>query len=301
MNLNQYKVKVKYLPTNRFRTISLWAINEADARRRISEEPQFADYSEIKGITLASVYKPYPDKINYAISLGIKITPDMSNDDVSALISRRLDDKWEPKIGLKDFATAHYIPFSLYIGQKALYNIVFYHLDLESRIAFFIFSVYRYLSNDRESNLDKSPYRNLFYQAAHNWKDNASIVKSLDSNYNGEDLRFFGAIYVPGGGYARGGSKNTLVYKKAVQFLLEKNLISETDTHRAFVPGNDNPSNSYSTVKTIPCPKTPSHSSSVSISSNNPFEKDTDSNSHKSHRKLFIILGIIFVILLIVL
>ena len=126
-------------------------------------------------------------------------------------------------------------------------------------------------------------------------------MESLDSNYNGEDLRFFGAIYVPGGGYARGGSKNTLVYKKAVQFLLEKNLISETDTHRAFVPGNDNPSNSYSTVKTIPCPKTPSHSSSVSISSNNPFEKDTDSNSHKSHRKLFIILGIIFVILLIVL
>lgn len=117
MNLNQYKVKVKYLPTNRFRTISLWAINEADARRRISEEPQFADYSEIKGITLASVYKPYPDKINYAISLGIKITPDMSNDDVSALISRKLDDKWEPKIGLKDFATAHYIPFSLYIGK----------------------------------------------------------------------------------------------------------------------------------------------------------------------------------------
>lgn len=197
MNLNQYKVKVKYLPTNRFRTISLWAINEADARRRISEEPQFADYSEIKGITLASVYKPYPDKINYAISLGIKITPDMSNDDVSALISRRLDDKWEPKIGLKDFATAHYIPFSLYIGKKALYNIVFYHLDLESRIAFFIFSVYRYLSNDRESNLDKSPYRNLFYQAAHNWKDNASIVKSLDSNYNGEDLRFLGQYMSP--------------------------------------------------------------------------------------------------------
>ena len=82
MNLNQYKVKVKYLPTNRFRTISLWAINEADARRRISEEPQFADYSEIKGITLASVYKPYPDKINYAISLGIKITPEQEKNTI---------------------------------------------------------------------------------------------------------------------------------------------------------------------------------------------------------------------------
>ena len=73
MNLNQYKVKTRYLPTKRLRTISLWALTEDDARRRLSEEPQFADYSEIKSITLSPSNKPYPDKVNYAISLGIKV------------------------------------------------------------------------------------------------------------------------------------------------------------------------------------------------------------------------------------
>ena len=67
MNLNQYKVKTRYLPTKRLRTISLWALTEDDARRRLSEEPQFADYSEIKSITLSPSNKPYPDKVNYAI------------------------------------------------------------------------------------------------------------------------------------------------------------------------------------------------------------------------------------------
>lgn len=301
MNLNQYKVKTRYLPTKRLRTISLWALTEDDARRRLSEEPQFADYSEIKSITLSPSNKPYPDKVNYAISLGIKVTPDMSNDDVSALISRRLDDKREPNSGLKDFATSHYIPYSLYIGKKSLYNKVFYNLDTSGRIAFFIFSVYRYLSNDREANLDKSPYRNLFYQKAYEWKDNAPIVKSLDSNYNGEDLRFFGTISFPGGHSAYGGSRSTLIYKKTVQFLLDERLISEMDTHRVFSPINEKnkPTLSSTMVQPVndtsstilPSPYSISPESNMSPSSNNP----------KSHRKLFIILGIIFIILLIAL
>ena len=222
LNRKHFKVKARYIPTNRVRTVEIWARSEEEAKNKLLS----SDYSEIVSIS-RNFHLPTEKQIAYAKSLGIQITSDMERQDISELIDRKINDKSDPNPGLVDFAENRDIIFSSYIGKKNLYNLVFSELPNLDKIAFFIFSVYRYLSSDREANLDISPYKSKFYEFAQSIESNDRLLNSLLSNYRGEDLRFFGTLHINSYNSLYGGSKQTAIYKAAIDFLLRENLLTQ--------------------------------------------------------------------------
>ena len=224
LNRNLYKVKGKYIATNHKRAIEVYAKTQQDA----------IDFAVANGfkepfeVLDGQLEPPSERQVNYAQSLGIIVTNDMCKEDVSCLISRKTDDRSDPKPGLLQFADNHNIVFSNFIGKKTLYNIVFYNLPDLDKCAFFIFSVYRYLSDDRESNLDLSPYKNIFYEFANTYCTDKKFLKSMVEKYIGADLRFFGDLTVDKFGKSEtytGGTIKSYAYKAAKQYLIDAGLL----------------------------------------------------------------------------
>lgn len=113
------------------------------------------------------------------------------------------------------------MPFSKCIGKKALYNLVFNELSDYEKISFFIFCVYRWLSDDRDSNLDTHKYRNKINDIANKLLSDERFIKSLN-HYTGQEIRFFGEIRNQYGEVYSGGSTNTIAYKTISEILCKE-------------------------------------------------------------------------------
>ena len=188
---------------------------------------------------------PTDRQLEYAKDLGIRIPKNACKEDVSALISRSVDnDDSVPNPELIDFATQHHLMFSSYIGKKALYDLVFRELPLEDKIAFFCFSIYRYLCEDRTANLEKSRHKQLFYLFAAEYSANEKFVEKM-LEYHGRDLRYFGTLKVKtenGSFITTGGDTKNYAYKAAKTYLSKyfevpsgnsKTIIGERDSKGA--------------------------------------------------------------------
>lgn len=237
LNRTLFKIKAKYKPTNRIRTIKVWARSENE----INDKLVTMDYEPAD--TIEILPQPPSDKqIDLAKSLGYVISPEMTAMDLQAIISQKLDrDSAPPKAGLMEFADEKDIVFSNYTGKKAMYNLVFAKLSEIDKLAFFIFCVYRHLSNDRESNLNKSPCKNFFYEFAADALSDRKMVSSLINNYSGEDMRFFGTIRTGNSEYY-GGSTKTTIFKSAKQYLIDSGLIPDDINNNVSLPIFHNPS-----------------------------------------------------------
>lgn len=223
LNRTQYKIKAKYTPTNRFRTITVWAKSEKHAIELITNQ----EYEEIASIEIG-FENPTQAQLDYARALGIHVADTDTKTDVSCLIDKKLYRTSDPNPELIEFADNRDIVFSSHVSKKRLYNLVFSELPDLDKIAFFIFTVYRYYSGDRTGNMDKSIHRHHFYEFANNTINNTKLVKSLLENYHGSDLRFFGPLNAYGETLT-GGSRATIIFKSAKAFLIEKSLLSESD------------------------------------------------------------------------
>jgi hypothetical protein len=98
-------------------------------------------------------------------------------------------------------------------------------LDVKDKIAFFVFCIYRYHSNDRNGNLNRSPHKKSFYLFAANHVADKAFVRSMN-RYEGSDLRVFGRARTADGYYFTGGSTGTLAYKCAYDYLRSHDLIN---------------------------------------------------------------------------
>lgn len=218
MNHNLYEIKGVFNQTKRKRTMHIYAKSESKAKE-LALQQGFIEPIEIKQIP----FNPPTDRqLAYAKDLGIYVSPDSSTEDASALISRKVDFDSDPQPSILEFAENKGLVFSKYIGNKGLFNLIFSKLDNRDLIAFFAFSIYRYLSDDRHANLDTSKHSAIFYKYADDKLSDQSFIKSIRENYQGEDLRFFGKLIVKEGPSDKefyGGSKNTSAYKKTVNFL----------------------------------------------------------------------------------
>jgi hypothetical protein len=244
MNNNLYEVRGVFSQTKRKRRTIIHAKSSRQATLKATEQG-FIEPIEIVEIPHES---PTERQITYAIDLGIHIPQDASKEDVSALLSRKLDYDSEPNPGLLEFADERGLFFSKYIGKKILYNKIFRELDIRDRIAFFAFSIYRYLSDDRHANLDTSPFNDKFYLFADQVVTEESFIKSLN-RYEGKDLRYFGKAQILEDGYiieTYGGSVNTIAYKKTVKFLNEEFILPETRT-RTFGSKREHANNTVET------------------------------------------------------
>lgn len=227
MNFSTYEIKGRHFQTNRMRTLKIDATNESAA----IEQAHSLGLKTIESSTILPFESPTERQLDYATDLGIKIPEGACKLDVSALISRAVEKDGEPNLGLVEYATNKNLLFSKYIGKTALYNYIFLQLSDIDKIAFFIYSIYRYISDDRHANLDTHPSKDLFYTFASNYQTDAQFFKSLN-RYSGSDLKFFGDFTTPDGWTHKGGSVDTIAFKTARNYLIENNFITESAPYR---------------------------------------------------------------------
>ncbi|WP_231038424.1 hypothetical protein [Pectinatus frisingensis] len=211
MAWHRYKVKGKHYMTKRIRTLDIIARSDVIAKQKaiikkllppfICEEIPFDPPSAIL--------------LEQASAAGLTIPDGASSDDVACLIQGK--DDIAPPAGLTAFAERWDIYFSQYIGNRALYNTIFKNLLSENKAAFFVFTVYKFLSGDKKSNLDSHPYKDIFYKYATAAIADKRLMRSI-SNYKGEHLCTFGTAEGLPDGYKAGGVR-TIAYKSATAFL----------------------------------------------------------------------------------
>lgn len=225
MNYKRFKVKAKYKETNRLRTKFFDDKNEENLRVRLKN----MGYVEPILITELDHESPTEAQVNYAKKLKITIPKYATKEDLRCLLSRAIDKDTIPNKELIEFADEKNIFFSEYIGKKALYNLIYHKLTEEDRIAFFIFCVYRHLSNDRRGNLLKHPHQSKFYEIAQKAQASEKVKKSI-LRYRGEDLRFFGTMISSNRLAIDGGSVNTYGYKFVSEILSSEFNLRKTRT-----------------------------------------------------------------------
>lgn len=249
MYYKHYSVAGKHKDTGRKRTINISAISLEQCKEKAADEGILEPYE----ITEYPPSLPSERQLAYAKDLGIKIPENATFKDISALLDRKQQvDNLDPQQGLIDYANAREFEFSKYIGKKALYNLIFYKLSGKDKIAFFIFCVYRWLSDDRESNLDTHKYKDKFYELADKLTNDDKFVKSMN-RYEGEEIRFFGALTSTNGEISFGGSTETIAYKTASEILC-KDLNLKNRKVKTLPKTNENiDRNQYKTSKKNGC------------------------------------------------
>lgn len=237
LNYKRYEGKGLFPGTGRIRTIKgIDAFDEGEVRKVLSSKGLIEPY-EIKVVPFEPATDP---QIEYASNLKIKVSPDMTKKDLTYLIDKTIEHDEDPKPGLIQFATEKKIKLSDCIGKRALYNLIWNNLDERDKIAFFAFSIYRWLSNDREANLNSSPHKDSFYKFAYEKINDTRFVTSMQ-NYRGEDLRFFGKQNIKDfyqNTEVIGGSEQTIAYKETTEFLRNEGLIHQETIKKNFAKLN---------------------------------------------------------------
>lgn len=220
MNYQMYQFKAKYMETGRVRTKKIDAFSESEARALI-KNLGYEDPIEISQIP----FDPPTDAQRDACRRhGTSIPPKACKLDVSFIIDNKLNCDRISNPELLQYATEMKLKLSYYIGKKSLYEYIFRSLEQRDKISFFVFCVYRFLSNNRCGNLNISPYKNLFDEFSDKKLLDSSFVNSVN-RYSGDELRYFGSICIGNNTYHNGGSTNTIAYKATKKFLIDQHLI----------------------------------------------------------------------------
>jgi len=227
MEIKNFKIIGRNKDTNRKRTIEIKATTKEQALQAANEKglTEIIEVIQFKRL-------PTENQIRYAKDLNINITEGLTIDDVSALIDKKVNKDIDPKTGIIDFANERKLGFSIYIGEMSLYNLVFDCLEGVDRIAFFILSIYKWVADDNQTNLNKHIHRNRIYQFATALKDDEQFLRSMNK-YSGQDLLYFGDM-TQGNGVivANGYSRNTIAYKKVAEYLKSEFGVSKTKNEK---------------------------------------------------------------------
>ena len=210
----KYRVKAFYVETKRNRTVNL-IVRHQDDVTEILKNSGFLEPFEIKEVMLEP---PTQQQFEQARILSITLPDGASKEDANAIISKKVFGDSEPQLGLIEYAYEKGLLLSKYVGKKELYDLIYDGLATVDRIAFFIFEVYRWVSEDRDSNLNKHKHKTLFYEFAKQQLGNEKFLKALN-RYSGQDVRFFGTLKFTDGGQARGGRTDTIPYQTSAEFL----------------------------------------------------------------------------------
>lgn len=227
LNYSNYIFSGKFSKTGKMRTKRRICVFEGDDTLSAIKSP---GYEEPISYTREIPSSPSEAQLNYLYDLaterGETVPEYLSFTDASALISRYVDRDSIPNPALFQYATEMHIGVSYFTGKRNLYDIVFAQLSPIDKYAFFIFCVYRNFNHSMTGNLNRCNYRELFYNFAHMVEQDSKFQKSINDNYYGSDLRFFGSKYSKELGYSlTGGSKRTYAYKTARDFLQNNRLI----------------------------------------------------------------------------
>lgn len=140
-NYALYLVDVINPKTNRKNTNKEYmGKDEADVREKIKAD----GYEEILEIRLQQFEEPTENQVNYARDLCLKYPDDVTKEDLSAILSRHLDDDPDsPSPEFAKFADEHGFCFSRFIGFNSLLGTVRYSLPMPEKIALYAYAVIR--------------------------------------------------------------------------------------------------------------------------------------------------------------
>lgn len=240
---HKYKVRGISKETGRKRTLKLVAQNREKAEAELMTRGLLPPYEFEE-----EEFEPPTDRqIDYAIDLGIRISPTLTKKDLSALISKKVDDDEDASEGLMKFAYDKNICVSPYIGEKELWNTLFSNLEPLDKTAFFCFAVYRSMTGESISNPDEKPLRSVFYEFANLYLLDDSFQRSME-DYSGEEIMFFGRKDSEDGITEYGGSKRKKAYQTASLFLESHCNFKEDNFREDVVPPIDDNGNDFNHI-----------------------------------------------------
>lgn len=190
-----------------------------------------------EGLDVTSVQRlaeepPTERQLAYAKDLGINIPEDSSKDDVSGLISIRVERDKPAEDRHRGFAEAYEVELPRFIGKKALFDRILEVLKQPGReadlIAWFIYRIYRGLVKGQNDGPIDGPNHPLIQDIAHTLATDESVVKSI-RRYQGRDLIWFGEWTAPEGFVHTGGSNQTLAYKHCSTLLSQRLGVGHPD------------------------------------------------------------------------
>lgn len=165
----------------------------------------------------------------YARNLGITLDSSMSSREVSDLISiKENNDKPCTERHLK-FAEFYNVPYTQYIGKKALFSAIAYELSSPGREAdrasWFVFRVYRCLVKGAQNVSIELPSNPIIQSISNKLLSTSSFVASLKRYSKDETFLWFGDYTASNGSVYQGASKNTNSYKLVLQELKQNVVV----------------------------------------------------------------------------
>lgn len=215
-----YEIKGKGNETGRKRRRIYSAANELEARQ-LAEN----DGTLVEEVTEIPPEPPTERQINYAKDLGISIPVNVTKDDLSDLISLKVDRDKLATERHKKFGKLYHIEFTDYIGKKALFNRIQSALIAPGRekelLSWFTFRVYRELSGGADNAPIEEPDDPIIEEIAEELVSDEKIINSV-RRYNGSELIWFGEWTSPDGYVHTGGSNRTMAYKTVSAMLKQR-------------------------------------------------------------------------------
>lgn len=178
----------------------------------------------VSSITRLPDEPPTEPQLSYARDLGIIAPKNATKDEVSDLISRRVQKDKPASDTHKGFAIKYGVQFTQFIGKKDLFDRIMHTLKVPGRekelISWFIYRVYRELVRGQDDAPIEGPENPLIQKIALELVNDVSVVKSV-RRYDGREIIWFGQWTSPEGAVYQGGSNRTIAYKQAVSTLLQ--------------------------------------------------------------------------------
>jgi hypothetical protein len=226
-----YEIKGKGKDTGRSRCRIYSAPNEAEAGQLAIN-----DGTLIEEIMEIPPEPPTERQLDYAKDLGISVPANATKDDLSDLISLKVDRDKPATERHKDFGRRYGLEFTNYIGKKALFNRIQYALVAPGRekelLSWFTYRVYRELAYGSEKALITGPDDPIIEEIAEQLITDEKIIKSV-RRYEGSELIWFGEWTSPDGYVNTGGSNRTAAYKAASSLLKQRAKFPEKSQKRS--------------------------------------------------------------------
>jgi hypothetical protein len=193
------------------------------------------------GILVEEVTELPPDpptdrQLEYAKDLGISIPPDATKDDLSDLISLKVDKDQPSTERHREFVKKYGIELTEFVGKKALFDRIQAALVAPGRekelLSWFTFRVYRELAKSAANAPIQGPDDQTIQEIAEELVSDEKIVKSI-RRYEGRELIWFGEWTSPDGYVHTGGSNRTVAYKQVLSLLKEKAIFPEKSHKKA--------------------------------------------------------------------
>ncbi|MBU1274598.1 MAG: hypothetical protein KJ720_04420 [Proteobacteria bacterium] len=233
-------------------------------RRRIyhsSSASEAGRLAEKDGTIVEEINELPPDppterQLDYARDIEIVVPPSATKNDVSNLISIKVDKDKPSTARHRSFAKLYGLETTNYIGKKVLFDQIKWALSSPGRendlASWFTYRVYRGLVKGADDAPIKGPDDEIIRKISEKLAANQSVIKSI-RRYEGRDIIWFGEFTTKAGWVYTGGSKRTIAYKEAESALKEELCFVRRDKNDS--QEIDEPWDSYEV--TTPAPKSP--------------------------------------------